>query len=215
MFLSKILFDTKRWETIRALENRDLLHKKIMGLFPTQDLHENMRQELGILFRVEGTHLLLQSKVRPEGSSPGFVLSATKEVTENFKAIKAGNSYRFRLEANTSRRFRVQEGVEEWVPESGPSDVMVKPRVSKARGCRSYEERGSWLEDKAEHHGFMLDTYFMDAKPIIKIHQGVMEVTCFDGVLKVTNIYAFQKALLGGIGRGKSYGLGLLSIRNA
>ena len=34
----------------------------------------------------------------------------------------------------------------------------------------------------------------------------------FDGVLRITDVELFRKSLLSGMGRGKAYGMGLLTL---
>ena len=78
-----------------------------------------------------------------------------------------------------------------------------------------------WLLDRAEKHGFELSE---EAFQVVEDHsfffrkssdQGrrvsLLAVT-FEGVLKVVNPDLFRETLIEGIGRGKAYGMGLLTV---
>jgi len=84
----------------------------------------------------------------------------------------------------------------------------------------------TWLIRKGSDHGFVVADLVIrpdpltgdmqrgskmgdDGKPKALSHKAIV----FDGVLKVTDLAAFQDALRQGIGSGKAYGFGLLSIR--
>lgn len=215
MFLTKVILDRRRWDVISDLEDRDRLHKKVMKLFPRIESNE-ARLEMGILYRAEGNILLLQSKVKPEPAKvAGYEISFSKDVTANCSGIRKGSQYRFRLDANTSYRPWVPGAEEEldWVP--GNITLETRKRVSKI-GCGNYPRRAQWLERAAARSGFDLGAYFMEQLHTVKIKgDGALEATRFDGMLRVADLPLFMKALEEGIGHGKPYGLGLLSIRNA
>jgi len=84
----------------------------------------------------------------------------------------------------------------------------------------------AWMVRKGREHGFLVadlqirpdpltgDMQYgqktgADGKPQGLSHKAIV----FDGVLKITDLDAFQTALRQGIGSGKAYGFGLLSIR--
>jgi hypothetical protein len=66
-----------------------------------------------------------------------------------------------------------------------------------------------------ERCGIVPGSYFMESLVPLKVRDGALEATRFDGHLSIIDLVAFKDALLGGIGQGKSYGLGLLSLRNS
>jgi len=214
MFLSKVVADRKRWDVVHDLEDRDRLHKRTMKWFMPElpgDGLENLRQRLGILFRLEQDVILLQSRVAPNGRQMvGYSFAGTKNIERNYQAIKPGDVFRFRLDANTS--LRVQEGDGElWVP--GEGGIETKTRTKRV-GCGSFPARAKWLEQMARKWCFQPEKYFMDSLSPLRIHGGAMEVTRFEGELRVLDRTMFLRCLQEGVGQGKSYGLGMLSIRN-
>lgn len=217
MHLSKLTLDRWRWDVIRDLEDRDLLHKKIMKLFPEipGGPCDNARQRHGVLYRVENSEILMQSKMAPRTDRrlPGYDLVGTKNVEANYQAIRTGVVYRFRIDANTS--IQVQEGDgADWIPEMEDSSVKVRRRTRRV-GCGNYQARSRWFESMCRRAGFSPQIYFMQTFSPLRVNKGYLEITRFDGQLKLTDRDIFLSALRDGLGQGKSYGLGLLSIRNA
>lgn len=215
MFLSKIEYDRRNWEVIRDLEDRDRLHKKTMRPFPDYEV-ENPRKSYGVLYRVEQKFLILQSKVPPAGKPMGlgYEILETKDVAGNYDSVKKGNVYRFRLDANTSMRVPREED-EEWVPED-EGNTATKTLIRYRRvGLKVFEERQEWFERRGERHGFTPLDFHMQALPVLTVKtDGALEVTRFEGRLRVEHLESFLHGLCAGIGHGKPYGLGLLSIRN-
>jgi len=217
MYLSKVNADRKRWDVVHDIEDRDLLHKKILKFFMS-DLsmgeHEDVRKNLGVLFRVEQSAILIQSKVAPnqDRKLPGYVFVGSKNIEEAYRSILEGRLFRFRLDANTSMQVPVGNNDLEWVPE----DSNVQTRVKLHRvGCGSYPERAKWFERVAEKCGFSPERYTMDTFAMVKAAKACFEATRFEGEIKVRDRIQFLKCLQDGVGQGKSYGLGMLSIRNA
>lgn len=84
----------------------------------------------------------------------------------------------------------------------------------------------SWIASKGRSHGFLVADLVIRPDPLtgdmqrgnkMGDHGEKRNVShkaiAYDGVLKVTDTVAFQAALRNGIGSGKAYGFGLLSIR--
>jgi CRISPR system Cascade subunit CasE len=80
----------------------------------------------------------------------------------------------------------------------------------------SPEERGKWLMNKAEQHGFKIlwvredgqSKAFVRKNNGLAVHTGVK----FRGELEIINEDKFQKAFCNGIGAGKAYGMGMLML---
>jgi CRISPR system Cascade subunit CasE len=216
VFLSKIIFDRRRWDVVHDLEDRDRLHKKLLRPFPDYPGGgcDNARELMGVLFRVEERFIILQSKIAPNAvrMAPGYMIEGTKDVTENYASIRERAVYRFRLDANTSIAVRGEDDGD-WVP-NADSTILVRTK-SKRVGCGNYQARSRWFERKFELSGFSAVDFSMDALPFLHLRGGALEVTRFEGRLRVDRLDTFLKALHRGVGRAKAFGLGLLSIRNA
>lgn len=90
-----------------------------------------------------------------------------------------------------------------------------KPRsISRARAKDSLRLR--WLSNRAAQHGFeVLGVPFMQTRSttITKDESAFgMNLTTYEGRLRVTDAETFNAALRGGIGQGRAYGAGLLII---
>lgn len=117
--------------------------------------------------------------------------------------IKNGSKWQFRLKANP---------------------VVYKKIAQSKRGkpvahiTTAYQEE--WLEKQAAKHGFVLeeDQWLVTESKWYRFRKGdsrqyvrILAVT-YEGILTVTDAECFQLSLMQGIGRGKAYGLGMLTV---
>lgn len=195
MFLTKMLLDLSLKDVALDLADRDRLHRKLLLLFPDYPGGgaPNARELMGILFRVEAPIIYMQSKIAPISTRipNGYKISGTKEISSNYASVKAGNSYKFKLEANVSYR-EIQSG--------------------RRLALETDEEIEEWLFRRGDMGGFEIVDYDADPLPEIRARKGQFNVVRFEGILRVKTLEAFQKVLSDGIGQGKVYGLGMLSI---
>lgn len=219
MHLSVIKYDAALMSVIKHLENRDLLHKIIMLMFP-DDLGEHPRKHFDILYRIERAMILLQSTMIPSGNRlpRGYQLQSTKDLSQAYSRLKVGMTLRFRLDANTSLRRPIEP--QEWIPDLlEEGNTLTKVKTHRV-GCRTFDERAKWLERAMTYAGAeVVGNYGMESLPLVRFTHstgegkpGILEATRVDGVLVIRVLEKLEKALKGGIGQGKSYGLGLLSI---
>jgi CRISPR system Cascade subunit CasE len=124
----------------------------------------------------------------------------TKEYDNFINRICENQQWRFRLVANPTRTLR-REG------KRGKIVAHTSPKFQLA-----------WLENKAIQNGFKLyDAYVLENRwKIFKKNSEQSKVkvkeVVFEGILSVDNVELFRKALIEGIGRGKVYGMGMLTI---
>ncbi len=202
MYLSKLVFNPRNPQVYRDLSNAHALHQRVMQGFPDEQSSQP-RADWNILFRQEpGSQILLvQSDIAPdwERLPAGYLekKSDTKFIAMILKQLEAEMVLQFRLKANPSKRDKT----------TGKT-VAITGRV----------EQTAWLERQATAHGFEVlvtdciatpDIYGYKTKstPPIKIINVI-----FQGKLKIIEPGEFTKVLRCGIGRGRSYGCGLLSI---
>ena len=201
MYLSKLVLNEHETAVHRDLGNTHKLHQRIMQGFP-DDQGDNPRQAWNILYRQEPDSLvvLVQSTIAPDWSRlpPDYLLkSDNKEIRWDTTHFATGNLYQFRLKANPSKRDKA---------------------TGKLIGMFRREDQIAWLERKASQHGFQ--AMGIDVIPVpnlfgtktkgsapIRIHSVI-----FQGFLQVTDPVQFIQSIEKGIGRGRSYGCGLLSI---
>jgi CRISPR system Cascade subunit CasE len=208
----------------------------------TDDTMSKARDEYGVLFRADVDGLLgvvkvyVQSRIQPNWSFLTRLddyLCADMELPEHeckdimpaCRKIRSGQVLSFRLRANPTKRIARQ------------GDPMKGKRIALARD----DERIDWLVRKGQAMGdgvpggFQLLTNEVEdvngevrlvprvsvccegRKTGRKRHAARRHATThvsvlFDGLLRVTDTSAFLETLVRGIGPGKAFGFGLLSV---
>jgi CRISPR system Cascade subunit CasE len=197
-----------------------------MSAFPqTQQPEESARERFGVLHRLEvdrrGNRLILyvQSWEEPDWSRlvPGYLEEnsnlenpACKPVEEKYRGLKTGAVFAFRLQANPTRKIDKKN------QKDGPR--WHGKRVE----LRREEDQIAWLQRKGEQGGFELLGVRVQGQ--VK-EQGrrqrrgssdsplTLAAVVFEGHLRITDAGKFyDHSLARGIGPGKAYGLGLLSL---
>ncbi|SFW53157.1 CRISPR system Cascade subunit CasE [Ruminococcus sp. YE71] len=153
--------------------------------------------------------MLILSEESPDLS--GFCTQFSSEIkweTADYEklinGIKNGSCKRFRLTANPTYSVSNNKG------ERGKVHAHITP-----------EHQRKWLMNKSTANGFKLsDNNFNIVQSKWKqfYRSGSKYVTLisvtYEGVLEITDEELFRKALRNGIGRGKAYGMGLLTVMN-
>lgn len=110
--------------------------------------------------------------------------------------VEGGGRYRFRLQANPT-----------------------VTRQGKRYGLVGEAEQLAWLERQGERHGFSVEAALATASDVLASRKGESRISlqrvCFEGRLQVKVLAAFSGALMLGIGPGKAFGCGLLSVARA
>ena len=154
-------------------------------------------------------YLLLLSEDVPElsGVVEQFGTGAAAETRSYdplLQRVEPGSSWQFRLTAN-------------------PTKCCKDPKAPAERGtvaahCSTKYQK-QWLLDRAAKHGFALREEEFTVTRVQWQHfakHGTRPVSLlavtYEGVLQVTDPEAFRNLLCQGMGRGKAYGLGLLTV---
>lgn len=199
-WLVRIAPDLRRREARRDFQDIVGLHRRVMTLVPN-GLGTNPRQHAGVLFRIDqgptGPVMLVQTGIAPAlGRLPdGYGKIDIRDISPLLKALQSGTRVRYRIAANASKRVSSGDRAGKVVPLSGAA----------------VEE---WWQGKARAHGLRLEQLRTDpqapatgrAKPIRHA------ITRFDGTAVVEDVDQVRAAVLTGIGKGKSFGCGLLSL---
>ena len=174
----------------------------------------------GVLHRLEfdrrtGRVLLyVQSRMQPDWSQlpERYLLPedempnpTVKSVGEVYAGLKPGRVLRFRLRANPTRKVDTKSG-----PEGSRRNGRRVP-------VRRLEEQIEWLARKAESNGFgilQVAVAGSGAAELVKSHQAglTFQGVLFEGRLVVRDPERFREAVVKGIGPGKAFGFGLLSV---
>jgi CRISPR system Cascade subunit CasE len=230
MYLSRLLLDPRRRDVQRDLSDVHALHQRLLAAFPQRASSEpGARAQFGVLYRLDerasgAPQVLVQSHDQPNWKAlPGGYLPdrpdnpACRAIDDFYAALEPGMVLRFRLRANPTRRvFQLKDG----------EDPKWRGKRVELQGDDNWL---AWLQRKGEQHGFLLpggptqpayaDVRITDEGKL----QGrgaqqagperlTLAAVRFDGRLAITDIDRFRAALATGIGSGKAYGFGLLSV---
>lgn len=203
MYLSRILLDTANRNTLRALTAPQKFHGALESSF------SGARERR--LWRIDnlngGLYILLLSEEKPELSvfCRQFCRTAddaqTKQYDRLLARMTAGSTWHFRLTANPVKSQKM---------ENNRGKVL-------AHITTDYQKE--WLLTHCEKHGFRLseDSFDVTQSKWYQFYKSdrnrvsLLAVT-FEGTLEVTDAELFRQALCAGIGRGKAYGLGMLTV---
>ncbi len=209
MYLSQLLLNPKNKRVQAELSNPYELHRTLMRAFP-----EQLPADERVLYRVEPVEesgpvrVLLQSLYQPDWeviqtTDYFFNLPQIKSFTPHFSS---GQVYYFRLLGNPTKKIRIGDG-----------------KNSKRVGLYRVEEQEAWLKRKAQDSGFNVvemraaqhqhqisykKAENQEEKRKKLTHQGVR----FEGLLEITDSVVFAETIKNGIGSGKAFGFGLLSL---
>ena len=205
MYLSRADLDPTRRETMVALISPQKFHGAVENAFPGARRRRRWRRDqLG-----EKLYLLLLSEERPDLTAlcAQFGTGAppeTRPYDPLLERVTAGSCWQFRLTANPTRTRK------------DPADPLARGAL---KPCYQEAEQEQWLLEQAGKHGFALTEGAFQVTRKQTCHfrkNGKRPVTLlavtYEGVLQVTDQEAFREMLCQGIGRGKAYGLGLMTI---
>ena len=234
LFLSRLQLNPRSRDVRRDLTNCQDLHRTLLAAFPPART-ETARAEFGVLYRVEiqprtgAVTVLVQSEQAPDWAKlPGDYLFVAAEVTnaigDAYQSLQAGQRLRFRLRANPTKCVARQHR---------PAEAQ---REGKRVELRQEADQLAWLARKAQDGGFQLaalrlvpDVANTQVREVSKVYgwradshdnggqrkKLTLAAAVFEGELVISDVGQFLATLRQGIGRGKAYGFGLLSIARA
>ncbi|MGD9891483.1 MAG: type I-E CRISPR-associated protein Cas6/Cse3/CasE [Dehalococcoidia bacterium] len=236
MELSRLVLNPRSRDVQRDLSDCQGLHRRILSAFPAAPAGGvKAREHFGVLYRVDvqprmGTPVLLvQSSSTPDWNAlPATYMlpataapnPATKSVAAAYAALTPGASLRFRLRANPTKR----------VSPRGEGERNLNKWAGKRIDLRTEEEQIAWLRRKGAQGGFQLEAVqtSADIADVRWMPEGrltgrrqdndgdrrtlTFRSVLFEGRLVVTDAEQFRQTLAAGIGSGKAYGFGLLSV---
>ena len=211
----------------------------------TDDAKAKAREEFGVLFRVgvddrrDVVKVYVQSLVEPDWSLldrlDGYLCAHTevpslscKNILPAYQQLRNAQLLSFRLRANPTRRvaksddpmkgkrvelsredeqiaWMIRKGQEREKGEPGGFELLMK----KSEDAEGKEQLIPRLDVRCE--GKQTGRKGTPAHGRATTHLAVV----FEGVLRVTDTNAFLETLVHGIGSGKAYGFGLLSVAPA
>jgi CRISPR system Cascade subunit CasE len=221
MILSRFFLNGASRDVHRCLADSHHLHARVLSMFPAVAAGP-ARAELGVLHRLEvaerqGTiTLLVQSRDAPDATRlpdafldphAGADAASSTPLAPLLDALAPGARYRFRLRANPTRKIDTK---------SGPDGTRRNGRRVPVRGD---EERLAWLGRKLAAAGLAVVTESVVRQAPQGVTRGRREAGVathdahvFEGVVDVVDAALAREAINRGIGSGKAYGFGLLSL---
>ena len=215
MYLSRLLLNPRSRQVQREVSDPYQLHRTIMTAFP-----ETLPEAERVLYRLDAQPrtgpmlLLVQSHTAPDWGGlaekdyllppnpfSGLDNPAVKPVN---LSLRTGQRLHFRLRANPTKRLL-------------HDDPERKLKKGQRIGLFEEEDQQTWLTHKAKDGGFTVlgvtitPEGFSGGQTKAK-HKFNHFAVRFDGLLQVTDPAQFAQTLRCGLGRGKGFGFGLLSV---
>lgn len=225
MYLSRILLNPHNRRVHLEVARPYEMHRTLLRAFPDNLAKDDER----VLYRIESEPrtetplVLVQSRLEPEWEklTDGYLAARAGNVAVKQVELQlsSGQVLAFRLAANPTKRLSKGSVM----ATAGGSEPVRNDMVGKRIGLYREEEQLEWLARKGDQHGFRVLTVTVSAQersrsmrpPTAKDEQArqiTLQGVRFDGILQVTDAEALQAAVLGGIGSGKAFGFGLLSL---
>ncbi|MGW3086619.1 type I-E CRISPR-associated protein Cas6/Cse3/CasE [Streptomyces sp. NPDC001108] len=212
-WLARLVLDTSRTDVREELRNAVAMHRRVMSLFPDLPELEEPRRHFGVLHRVERTErkavLLVQSKkeIAPERLPGGYAVGvASRSIEPLLDALAHGRLLSYRCDANPIRR-----------PSSTTRELYTNlPSVVALQGRHADD----WWHRRAEIAGLKIHTHLSHSLDAAVGRRGkgsgAQKVrhhrVRFEGTAEIVDPDALRAAMTGGVGKGRAYGCGLLTI---
>lgn len=203
MYLSKLTLNPGHAQARRDLADPYEMHRTLTRAFVT----DNQSAPERFLWRLEKTrHHQLSNVVliQAEQSANWKILQEQAGYAEEIQGNKAVDLDRM-IQKDEPYRFR----------------LLANPTVSrngKRYGLVKEKEQIAWLKRQGQQYGFLILAAERAATERINILQGkksqriILDSVLLEGVLEVTDANKIQIGIKNGLGHGKAFGLGLLSL---
>ncbi|MEU2870158.1 type I-E CRISPR-associated protein Cas6/Cse3/CasE [Streptomyces olivoreticuli] len=211
--LARIELNLQSRAVQRDLRDPTQMHRTLMRLIPNH-LGDNPRHSTGLLYRLDETEhastLLAQAAVPavlldPARLPDGYGRPHIKSLAPMFTALRKGLPVRYRITVSPTKCER----------HPTPGD-RGRGKITPLTGPAADE----WWTRRATDAGLQLTTVLPTPQRPVSRHgkeTGTVRhcLIRYDGTATITDPTALTNALLAGIGRGKPYGAGLLSLAPA
>lgn len=212
MYLSRVALNVRRRDTMAALASPQRLHAAVESSFPPGSPVKGRS-----LWRIDqlanDTFLLVLSEQKPDFTHIveqfGWPEADQKWETKNYNylmdQIRVGQQWRFRLRANPAHSVK-------------QSDEKQSDSRGKVYAHITARQQEQWLLERAEKNGFALSegsfrVVHRETRRFRRHQKTItLGIATFEGILEVTDLALFLRALTRGIGRAKAFGCGLLTI---
>ena len=232
-YLSRIFLNPLRTQAQRLLRNPRAMHAAVLGGLSRQPVAERVlwrmetdqRHRLSVLALTESQpsweHLIEQAGWASTDEPQAMV----KPYGPLLDQVTRGRQFAFRLVANPVSSTKHPDA-------PSPAQRHRLATTPRPRGVRLAHRTAAhqleWLIDRVDSWGFTLlgDD---DRGPAVQLtarqrlafakgrgdgqgHRVVLEAATYDGLVQVSDPQAARRSLLAGVGPGKAYGLGLITL---
>lgn len=211
MYLSRVEIDTENRQKLKSINSQDAYHNWVEQCFP-KELQNNKRTRK--LWRIDELknkkYLLIVSETKPDlekMETYGVKNTAqTLEYDSFLNTLKNGMKMKFRVALNPVKSISNRT--------TGRGKVV--PHIT-------IEHQNQFLYERAEKNGFKLKNgefnitnrqYKRFNKNRNKEKRNPIRLVYveYEGILEITEINLFKKALIKGIGKKKAYGFGMMTV---
>ncbi|MGW6973801.1 type I-E CRISPR-associated protein Cas6/Cse3/CasE [Streptomyces sp. NPDC054952] len=207
--LARIRLNPQNRAVARDLRDATQMHRTLMRLVP-DDLGDSPRSRSGLLFRVESTpeattvFLQATADLDERALPPAYGHVQIKDLSPMFAALRPELPVRYRITLNPCRRERLPL-----------TQKNQRGKIIPLTGA----DADQWWARRAENAGLRLTTLLPTPAAPARRHDNEAplrhSLIRYDGTATVTDPHALTNALLSGIGKGKPYGAGLLTLAPA
>lgn len=208
MYLTQMRLDRNNRRTRMALAAPSKLHGAVETAFPGP----RQRNLWRIDTRGGQDYLLILSEEKPDLShaaaqfAPPGETWQTKDYKPLLDRIQKGSRWRFRLCANPTYAKKAEDG--------GRGQVRAHATI---------QNQLRWLLERCEKHGFSLkpEEFNVVKQQWYRFQKGTSDrkveflTVTYEGLLEVQDPERFREMLCRGLGRGKAYGAGLMTLVRA
>lgn len=210
MYLTRMELDMTKRKTMKALISPNMIHGVVESSFSG-----SRKRNLWRIDQLYGRdYLMILSEEKPQmadavqqiGKCTSEYPWETCDYTVLLRRITEGSRWHFRLVAN-------------------PTHSVLEKTKENARGTVyahiTIDNQKKWLIQQSEKHGFSLEPekftvvgskWYHFKKGNEKGKKVTLLSVTYEGLLTVTDVQPFCEMMCKGIGRGKAYGMGLLTI---
>lgn len=200
MHLARLRLNSGNGQARRDLSNPYETHRSLVRAFVNgeKDIPTRFLWRLQLDGMWANPEILVQSVQRGNWSVlenlPGYLARSTESKEIPLETwLQERRLYRFRLRANPT-----------------------VCRNGKRLGLVGEEAQLEWLQKQGPRYGFRVGSSLLTASEVMTASKDGRLVTLrtatYEGVMECLNTELLESALLQGIGRGKAFGLGLLSL---
>ncbi|MDR1634692.1 MAG: type I-E CRISPR-associated protein Cas6/Cse3/CasE [Bifidobacteriaceae bacterium] len=229
MFLTRFAMNRQRRGARELLASPFKMHAAIESGFPPAAGPAVAQSPGRVLWRIDPTEratlLYVSSPTPPDFShlvdQAGWPASGqsweTRDLTPLLDLLEKGQIWRFRLTANPTRRV-----LEDKAKKLG-ADGEGRNVVGKRMAHLTAQQQQDWLLSKTQGLGFSIPDddgepqLMVTSRARLRFEHGkgrpvTLTAVGYEGVLAVDDPQALRQALIGGIGAGKAFGCGLMTL---